>query len=390
MVNSKFFINFALLNRRNMVNNTETQPQEAQAILKHLPSPKEIYNMLDKYVIGQDAAKRTLSVAVYNHYKRIFSMLGYIPCKEEFKDVVIDKSNILMVGNTGTGKTYMIKKIAEQMQVPCYIADVTKVTESGYVGDDVETLLVGLLHECDYNVSLAECGIVILDEVDKLSRKSDNPSITRDVGGEGVQQSLLKIVEGSVIGVPPHGGRKHPDQPLVYIDTTNILFIGLGAFEGIERHIERRLNKNRIGYNSHIESKSKTDDILSHVESNDLRSFGMIPELIGRFPVVTYTNPLSKDDLVRIIKEPQNSILSQYQKLLSFDDITLSFTDGALKMVAEYGYKLKTGARGLRGVIEKILMEVMFDFADKKNTSIVIDENYVSNVLHIEKKREAA
>lgn len=390
MVNSNFFINFALLNRRNMVNNTETQPQEEQAILQNLPSPKEIYNMLDKYVIGQDAAKRTLSVAVYNHYKRIFSMLGHIPCKEEFKDVVIDKSNILMVGNTGTGKTYMIKKIAEQLQVPCYIADVTKVTESGYVGDDVESMLVGLLHECDYNVPLAQCGIIVLDEVDKLSRKGDNPSLTRDVGGEGVQQSLLKIVEGGIVGVPPNGGRKHPEQPLVYMDTTNILFIGLGAFEGIERHIERRLNKNRIGYNNHVESHTKTDDVLSHVESNDLRSFGMIPELIGRFPVVTYTNPLSEDDLVRIIKEPQNSILSQYQKLLSFDDIALSFTDGALKLIAGHAYKLKTGARGLRGVIEKVLMEVMFDFSDKKNTSIVIDENYVSNILPIEKKREAA
>lgn len=364
-----------------------------QEMNSKFPKPKEICKALDEYVIGQDDAKRILSVAVYNHYKRILSNL-YSACpKEELADVTIDKSNLLLCGATGSGKTFLIKQIAKLLGLPCYIADATKLTESGYVGDDVESILVGLLQEADYNVELAQMGIVALDEIDKLGRRGDNPSITRDVGGEGVQQGLLKIVEGGVVGVPPKGGRKHPEQPLVYIDTTNILFIGLGAFDGLDKIVERRLNRKTVGFNQDtVDKKEQEENILSQVVSADLKSFGLIPELIGRFPIVTYTNELSKEDLVRILKEPKNALIKQYQKLLAIDGVDLEFKDNALELIAEETLKLKIGARGLRNIMEKVLTNIMYDYCDKYGKKVTVDKKYVSKILKIKDdiKKKAA
>lgn len=354
------------------------------------PKPKEICEALNEYVIGQEDAKRILSVAVYNHYKRILANIYNASPKEELSNVTIDKSNLLLCGSTGSGKTFLIKQIARLLGLPCYIADATKLTESGYVGDDVESILVGLLQEADYNVELAQMGIVALDEIDKVGRRGDNPSITRDVGGEGVQQGLLKIVEGGVVGVPPKGGRKHPEQPLVYIDTTNILFIGLGAFDGLDKIVERRLNCKTVGFNQDIITKSENEEnVLSQVISADLKSFGLIPELIGRFPIVTYTNQLSKEDLVRILKEPKNALIKQYQKLLSIDGVDLEFKDEALDIIAEETLKLKIGARGLRTIMEKVLTNIMYDYCDKYGEKVSIGSEYVSNVLKIETKKAA-
>lgn len=342
-----------------------------------IPTPKEIYSHLNEYVIGQDRAKKVLSVAVYNHYKRVLANLYGANTKDEFKDVVIEKSNVLLAGPTGTGKSYMIKLIAKMLNVPCYIADSTKFTESGYVGDDVESVITGLLQECDYNVDAAQMGIVALDEIDKVARKGDSASITRDVGGEGVQQGLLKIVEGGVIGVPINGGRKHPEQPLVYVDTTNILFIGMGAFDGLEKIIERRINKRPIGFVSKDNNNEIEEDILENINSFDLKKFGLIPELIGRFPVITHTNHLSTEDMINILKVSKNSLVKQYQKLFSFDGVNLSFTNGALEKIAEETFKLKIGARGLRGIMEKLLVDVMFDYSDKYGETIIIDKDMV-------------
>ena len=371
--------------------NEEIDVQEMNA---KFPKPKEICKALDEYVIGQDDAKRILSVAVYNHYKRILANLYNASPKKEFSDVTIDKSNLLLCGATGSGKTFLIKQIARLLGLPCYIADATKLTESGYVGDDVESILVGLLQEADYNVELAQMGIVALDEIDKLGRHGDNPSITRDVGGEGVQQGLLKIVEGGVVGVPPKGGRKHPEQPLVYIDTTNILFIGLGAFDGLDKIVERRLNRKTVGFNQDMFDKNKDEEenILSQVVSADLKSFGLIPELIGRFPIVTYTNELSKEDLVRILKEPKNALIKQYQKLLAIDGVDLEFKDNALELIAEETLKLKIGARGLRNVMEKVLTNIMYDYCDKYGKKVTVDKKYVSKILKIDDsiKKKAA
>lgn len=344
--------------------------------------PKEMVDYLNQHVIGQEAAKKILSVAVYNHYKRIQANEYCASSSKELRNVVIEKSNILLAGDTGSGKTYMLKKIAERLGVPCYIADATKLTESGYVGDDVESILVGLLQCANYNVPLAQHGIVCIDEIDKIARKSDTPSITRDVSGEGVQQGLLKIVEGSVVGVPPQGGRKHPEQPLIYVNTNNILFIGMGAFDGLSKIVERRLNKNSIGYATKSEGEEINEDkIMSYVSQADLRNFGLIPELIGRFPVITHTNKLSKKDLVRILTEPQNSLLKQYRKLLEMDGVDLTFTKDALEAVAEEAIKSDTGARGLRGVMERVLMDVMYENNGAKNNKIRIDEKYVTKVL---------
>ena len=354
------------------------------------PKPKEICEALNEYVIGQDDAKRILSVAVYNHYKRILANIYNASPKEEFNNVTIDKSNLLLCGSTGSGKTFLIKQIAKLLGLPCYIADATKLTESGYVGDDVESILVGLLQEADYNVELAQMGIVALDEIDKVGRRGDNPSITRDVGGEGVQQGLLKIVEGGVVGVPPKGGRKHPEQPLVYIDTTNILFIGLGAFDGLDKIVERRLNRKTVGFNQEsIKKNDNEENILSQVISADLKSFGLIPELIGRFPIVTYTNQLSKEDLVRILKEPKNALIKQYQKLLSIDGVDLVFEDEALDIIAEETLKLKIGARGLRTIMEKVLTNIMYDYCDKYGEKVSIGVDYVSKVLRIDMQKAA-
>ena len=347
----------------------------------NLMPPKDSVAYLDKHVIGQDEAKKTLAVAVYNHYKRIIANSYQTTTDKELKDVRVEKSNILLIGETGSGKTYMLKTIANILGVPCYIADATKLTESGYVGDDVESILVGLLQCANYDLDTVQRGIVCIDEIDKISRKSDTPSITRDVSGEGVQQGLLKIVEGSVVGVPPKGGRKHPEQPLVYVDTSDILFIGMGAFDGLDKIVGRRLNKNAIGYSKNEQEQIDESSVLSYTSQTDLRSFGLIPELIGRFPVITHTNPLSKEDLVRILKEPQNSILKQYRKLLSMDGVTLNFTDDALEAVADEAIKSETGARGLRGVMEKVLMDVMYENNGKKNKKIKIDSDYVLDVL---------
>ncbi len=347
-----------------------------------LMTPKEIVKYLDKHVIGQDEAKKTLAVAVYNHYKRILSKDSKLKTDAEFKDVKIDKSNILLCGNTGSGKTFLLRTLASIMGVPCYIADATKLTESGYVGDDVETILVGLLQCSNYNLELAQRGIVCIDEIDKISRKSDTPSITRDVSGEGVQQGLLKIVEGSVVGVPPQGGRKHPEQPLIYVNTTDILFIGMGAFDGLDKIVGRRLNQNAIGYStSNSFERVDEDDVLSYTSQADLRSFGLIPELVGRFPIIAHTNKLTKDDLVRILEEPQNSLIKQYRKLLSLDGVSLTFTNDALETIADEAIATDTGARGLRGVMERVLMDIMYENAGKKNKKVKIDADYVKDVL---------
>ena len=365
----------------------EMNENEQQAV--SIPTPKQLYDILDKYVIGQSEAKKVISVAVYNHYKRflinIYGANASGDRAEEFKDVTIDKANVLLCGNSGTGKTYMIKMLAKFLGIPCYIADSTKLTESGYVGDDVETILTGLLHEADGNVLKAQSGICILDEMDKLSRRGENASLTRDVGAEGVQQGLLKIVEGTTVGVPPNGGRKHPEQQLIDMDTTNILFIGMGAFDGLEKIVERRMNTSSIGFNTVrkvIDDDTKNISLLNKVRQEDLKKFGLIPELIGRFPIITHTNPLSEDDLVRILIEPQNSILKQYQKMLYMDGVNLSFTDGALKLVAKIANSTKTGARGLRSILENVLTDIMFDYAGNTDVNdIKIDAKYVENSL---------
>jgi len=349
-----------------------------------IPTPKEIMAYLDERVIGQQEAKKRLSIAVHNHYKRVFSNVCGLGNDGEYADIQIDKSNIIMAGPTGSGKTFLIQNIAKMLGVPCHIHDCTKLTEAGYVGEDVENILTGLLMACDYDVEKAQVGIVCLDEIDKLARRGENMSIVRDVSGEGVQQSLLKIVEGSVVGVMPQGGRKHPEQPLVPIDTTNILFIGMGAFVGIEDIIKKRTTQSTsIGFNNHGFNITKVDDeqILDYLNAVDLKKFGIIPELIGRFPVITHTNPLKKEDLVRIIKEPKNSIMKQYQKLAYIDGKKLNFTDGAIDIIAETAIVTDTGARGIRSIMETVLNDFMFDISDSNETEITIDKRYCENSL---------
>lgn len=355
-----------------------------------IPSPKQLYQHLNDYVIGQDDAKKTLAVAIYNHFKRfminVYGVTKNVKSYEKYEDVFIEKSNVLMLGNSGTGKTYMVKTLCNFLNIPCYIADSTKLTESGYVGDDVENILVGLLKSCDYNIEMAQCGVVVLDEIDKLSRKGENVSITRDVGGEGVQQGLLKIVEGGIISVPPQGGRKHPQQKCIDIDTTNILFIALGAFEGIERVIEKRLNTNRIGFNT-TQTYNKDSDILSNVDTADIRQYGLIPELLGRFPIITHTNPLTEDDMIKILSDTKNSAIRQYQKLMSVDNINLDFTEDALRTIAHKAIITKTGARGLKKIIENVLMNIMFEFGgNTEKTDIIIDEDFINNELGQQEK----
>ena len=355
-----------------------------------IPSPKQLYQHLNDYVIGQDDAKKTLAVAIYNHFKRfminVYGVTKNVKSYEKYEDVFIEKSNVLMLGNSGTGKTYMVKTLCNFLNIPCYIADSTKLTESGYVGDDVENILVGLLKSSDYNIEMAQCGVVVLDEIDKLSRKGENVSITRDVGGEGVQQGLLKIVEGGIISVPPQGGRKHPQQKCIDIDTTNILFIALGAFEGIERVIEKRLNTNRIGFNT-TQTYNKDSDILSNVDTADIRQYGLIPELLGRFPIITHTNPLTEDDMIKILSDTKNSAIRQYQKLLSVDNINLDFTEDALRTIAHKAIITKTGARGLKKIIENVLMNIMFELGgNTEKTDIIIDEDFINNELGQQEK----
>lgn len=343
--------------------------------MSELPKPQEIKSFLDQYVIGQDDAKRYLSVSVYNHYKRLLQ-------QDKADDVEIEKSNIIIVGSTGTGKTLLARTIAKLLKVPFTIVDATVLTEAGYVGEDIESILTRLLQVADYDVKAAERGIVFIDEIDKIARKGDNPSITRDVSGEGVQQGLLKLLEGSVVNVPPQGGRKHPDQKMIAVDTKNILFICGGAFDGIERKIAQRLNTHVVGYGS-VQNTLRIDkeNMMQYISPQDLKSFGLIPEIIGRMPVLTYLNPLSREALLSILTEPKNAIVKQYMKLFEMDGVELTFAPEVYEYIVDKAIEFKLGARGLRSIVEGIMMDAMFDIPTRGDKQFEVTLDYARSQM---------
>ncbi len=349
------------------------KPRKEAEAEKEIPTPKQICDFLNQYVIGQDDAKKYLSVAVYNHYKRL---------AQTRDDVDIEKSNIIMVGPTGTGKTLLAKTIARQLDVPFAIVDATVLTEAGYVGEDIESLLVRLLQAADYDVAKAERGIVFIDEIDKIARKGDNPSITRDVSGEGVQQGLLKLLEGSVVNVPPNGGRKHPEQKMIAVDTKNILFICGGAFDGIERKIAHRLNTHVVGFTGRAErSKIDSDNYLKYIAPQDLKSFGLIPEIIGRLPVLVHLDPLDRAALLKVLTEPKNAIIRQYEKLFAMDGVKLTFAPDTLEFIVDKAIEYKLGARGLRTIVETIMIDPMYETPSNKVDELVITKDYAEEKI---------
>ena len=355
----------------------EEMAEEVLADLAETPKPKELLDILNNYVVGQDRAKRALAVAVYNHYKRI----NFTESRED-NDVDLQKSNILMIGPTGSGKTFLAQTLARSLNVPFAIADATSLTEAGYVGEDIESILTRLLQVADYNVPEAEQGIVFIDEIDKIARKGDNPSITRDVSGEGVQQGLLKLLEGSVVNVPPQGGRKHPDQKMIPVNTKNILFICGGAFDGIEKKIAQRLNTHVVGYSA-VRNTATIDksNMMQYIAPQDLKSFGLIPEIIGRLPVLTYLNPLDRAALRSILTEPKNSIIKQYIKLFEMDNVKLTFEDAVFEYIVDKAVEYKLGARGLRSIVETIMMDAMFEIPSEQKDNFVVTLDYAKRQL---------